>query len=256
MHLSEMQHQDFWHRGWMVVESVFAVEEVDSIAQLATRLCERELYASDSTSAADRSNDGLHVAPRKMGSPFTKSPEFAKFVLDPRLRSLVKKLTGQRALLCVDQIMMKPPHFGLTNSVSLSMIQLHGSESPERVSEIRTHTGLSVMKAISIETEEDLDQIDNFNLVADWLLFDAKPNRNISSAMPGGNAISFDWNLLKNYSGDLPWMLSGGLNDKNVAEAVKITKAYHVDVSSGVEDVPGSKSQQKIRSFLDATRLL
>ena len=144
----------------------------------------------------------------------------------------------------------------ITNSVSLSMIQLHGSESPERVSEIRTHTGLSVMKAISIETEEDLDQIDNFNLVADWLLFDAKPNRNISSAMPGGNAISFDWNLLKNYSGDLPWMLSGGLNDKNVAEAVKITKAYHVDVSSGVEDVPGSKSQQKIRSFLDATRLL
>ena len=144
----------------------------------------------------------------------------------------------------------------ITNSVSLSMIQLHGSESPERVSEIRTHTGLSVMKAISIETEEDLDQIDNFNLVADWLLFDAKPNRNISSAMPGGNAISFDWNLLKNYSGDLPWMLSGGLNDKNVAEAVKITKAYHVDVSSGVEYVPGSKSQQKIRSFLDATRLL
>ena len=112
MHLSKMQHQDFWHRGWMVVESVFAVEEVDSIAQLATRLCERELYASDSTSAADRSNDGLHVAPRKLGSPFTKSPEFAKFVLDPRLRSLVKKLTGQRALLCVDQIMMKPPHFG------------------------------------------------------------------------------------------------------------------------------------------------
>ena len=144
----------------------------------------------------------------------------------------------------------------ITNSVSLSMIQLHGSESPERVSEIRTHTGLSVMKAISIETEEELDQIDNFNLVADWLLFDAKPNRNISSAMPGGNAISFDWNLLKNYSGDLPWMLSGGLNDKNVAEAVKITKAYHVDVSSGVEYVPGSKSQQKIRSFLDATRLL
>ena len=85
MHLSKLQHQDFWHRGWMVVESVFAVEEADSIAQLATRLCERELYASDSTSAADRSNDGLHVAPRKLGSPFTKSPEFAKFVLDKQL---------------------------------------------------------------------------------------------------------------------------------------------------------------------------
>ena len=80
MHLSKLQHQGFWHRGWMVVESVFAVDEVDSIAQLATRLCERELYASDSTSAADRSNDGLHVAPRKLGSPFTKSPEFAKFI--------------------------------------------------------------------------------------------------------------------------------------------------------------------------------
>lgn len=141
-------------------------------------------------------------------------------------------------------------------TLPLTMVQLHGSEDAERVDAIRAQTGLPVMKAIQVAEARDLGQAAAFESVADWLLFDAKPPRNMVSALPGGNALSFDWNLLRGHTKTFPWMLSGGLTPENVAEAVRATGARTVDVSSGVEDAPGVKNPDKIRSFLDVTRSL
>lgn len=138
----------------------------------------------------------------------------------------------------------------VNKSVTLSMIQLHGSESPERVSEVRSLLGLPIIKAVQIEGDKDLRLMEKFKNIADWLLLDAKPNKNSVDSLPGGNALSFDWNILANKSFDFPWILSGGLNEKNIAEAITVTNAKNVDVSSGVEDKPGYKNEKKIRNFL------
>ncbi|HEU0118353.1 MAG TPA: phosphoribosylanthranilate isomerase [Alphaproteobacteria bacterium] len=134
--------------------------------------------------------------------------------------------------------------------VPLRMIQLHGDETPERVAEVKQLTGLKVMKAIPVLEAKDLDNIAAFEDVADMLLFDAKPPNHVD-AMPGGNAQVFDWGLLHGKAFSKPWMLAGGLNADNLVEAVRITGAHIVDVSSGVEDAPGRKSPIKIREFID-----
>lgn len=137
--------------------------------------------------------------------------------------------------------------------VPLSMIQLHGSESPERVAEIRTRFQKPVMKALPISARDDLMQIARYESVADWLLFDAKPPKD---GLPGGNAISFDWTLLQGIKLKKPWMLAGGINAGNVVEAKRLSGATCVDVSSGVEESPGKKSPEKIREFLAITSQL
>jgi phosphoribosylanthranilate isomerase len=140
--------------------------------------------------------------------------------------------------------------------VSIDMLQLHGKETPARVAEIRKRFGLPVMKAISIAAAADLATAETYVGHADWLLFDAKPPPQMTDALPGGNALSFDWQLLSGRTWPLPWMLSGGLNEGNLAEAVRISGAGVVDVSSGVEDKPGLKSPAKIAAFLElAARL-
>jgi phosphoribosylanthranilate isomerase len=140
--------------------------------------------------------------------------------------------------------------------VSIDMLQLHGKEAPARVAEIRKRFGLPVMKAISIAAAADLATAETYLDIADWLLFDAKPPPQMTNALPGGNALSFDWQLLSGRSWPLPWMLSGGLNEGNLAAAVRISGAGVVDVSSGVEDKPGLKSPAKIAAFLEqAARL-
>ena len=141
-------------------------------------------------------------------------------------------------------------------NVPLSMLQLHGAEDPARVAQIRARTGLKVMKAIAIAEAADLKRAAAFAPVADWLLFDAKPPKSMTAALPGGNALAFDWEILRGYAGVLPWMLSGGLSVENVAEAVRATGADTVDVSSGVEDAPGKKNPDRIRAFLAATARL
>ncbi|MDA0654052.1 MAG: phosphoribosylanthranilate isomerase [Proteobacteria bacterium] len=141
-------------------------------------------------------------------------------------------------------------------NVPLSMLQLHGAEDPARVAHIRARTGLKVMKAIAIADAADLKQAAAFAPVADWLLFDAKPPKSMASALPGGNALAFDWEIMRGHHSALPWMLSGGLSVENVAEAVRVTGAAAVDVSSGVEDAPGKKNPDRIRAFLDATARL
>jgi phosphoribosylanthranilate isomerase len=137
-------------------------------------------------------------------------------------------------------------------SVPLDMLQLHGGESPERVAELRARTGLKVVKVIKVAGPADLEQAPDWYDVADWLMFDARPPKEMKNALPGGNALAFDWLLMKDWEFPLPWMLAGGLNVDNVAEAVRLSGTRFVDTSSGVEDKPGVKSPEKIRQFLKA----
>ncbi len=139
-------------------------------------------------------------------------------------------------------------------TVPLDMIQLHGSETPGRVAEIRGRFERPVMKAIKIAGPEDLASVESYLPVAERLLFDAKAPKSMANALPGGNALAFDWRLLAGRTWSRPWMLSGGLEPGNLAEAVEISGAKAVDVSSGVEDAPGVKSPEKIRAFLEAAR--
>jgi phosphoribosylanthranilate isomerase len=140
--------------------------------------------------------------------------------------------------------------------VALDMLQLHGKETPSRVDDIRRRFGLPVMKAVKIAEAADLAVADRYIGHADWLLFDAKPPPQMTDALPGGNALSFDWQLLAGRSWPSPWMLSGGLTRDNLAEAMRISGARVVDVSSGVESGPGQKDPEKIAGFLaEAARL-
>jgi len=132
------------------------------------------------------------------------------------------------------------------------MLQLHGRETPERVVVVRTRFGLPVIKALPIETRSDLSPIRLHADVADRLLFDARPPR--GATRPGGLGKSFDWSLLAGVNPSVPYMLSGGLDVSNVAEALRITRAPAVDVSSGVERAPGVKDPDKIRAFVRAVR--
>ena len=141
-------------------------------------------------------------------------------------------------------------------TVELDMLQLHGKETPERIGAIRRRYNLPVMKAVKIAEAADLAIADGYVGHADWLLFDAKPPPQMTGALPGGNALSFDWQLLAGRSWPLPWMLSGGLTPENVAEAVRISGARVVDVSSGVETKPGQKDPAKIAAFLAAAARL
>lgn len=134
--------------------------------------------------------------------------------------------------------------------VQLDMIQLHGKETPARVDAVRLLTGLPVMKAVGVETARDVMAAQAYENHADWLLFDAKPPR--GATRPGGNAVAFDWAILKSYTGKTPWMLAGGLVRANVGAAIKASGARAVDVSSGVETKPGVKSPGRIRAFLKA----
>lgn len=135
--------------------------------------------------------------------------------------------------------------------VGLDLLQLHGGETPDRIVDIRRRTNVAVMKAIKVETEKDVDAAAAYETVADRLLFDAKPPKDMKGALPGGNAVSFDWRLLAGRNWACPWMLSGGLDAGNVADAVRITGALAVDVSSGVESSPGVKDPEKIAAFLE-----
>jgi phosphoribosylanthranilate isomerase len=142
----------------------------------------------------------------------------------------------------------------VARNVPLGMIQLHGKETPARVAKIRHLANLPAMKAIGIASNEDFTQVKDYEAVADMLLFDAKPSKN--AVLPGGNAESFDWSLLKGKKFARPWLLAGGINAKNLAEALTESGARGVDVSSGVEDKPGHKNPDKIRELLEEAKRL
>ncbi len=132
----------------------------------------------------------------------------------------------------------------------IDLLQLHGKETPERVALIKDRFRIRAMKAIPVAAAGDLDAAQRYLGVADWLMFDAKPPREKTDAMPGGNALAFDWELLRVRQWPLPWMLSGGLDPDNLAAAAMTARAGVLDVSSGVETAPGVKDIAKIRSFL------
>jgi phosphoribosylanthranilate isomerase len=140
----------------------------------------------------------------------------------------------------------------ITARVPLDILQLHGNETPARIEEIKARYGLPVMKAVGIADESDLAALDDYMKVADQILVDAKPPKDAD--LPGGNGLSFDWRLLAGRRWPVPWMLAGGLTPENVAEAIALTGAAQVDVSSGVESAPGIKDVGRISAFLTAAQ--
>jgi phosphoribosylanthranilate isomerase len=140
----------------------------------------------------------------------------------------------------------------LLAAVPVDVLQLHGSEAVERVAEVKARFGLPVMKAVGVADVSDLPALDAYSAVVDLLLVDAKPPK--GSALPGGNAVAFDWRLIADRKWTVPWMLAGGLTPDNVAEAVRLTGAKMVDVSSGVESAPGTKDLNKIAAFIRAAK--
>ncbi len=140
----------------------------------------------------------------------------------------------------------------LLQAVPLDVLQLHGYETPERVAEIVLRSGCRVIKALRVETAEDLLSVSAFADAADMLLFDAKPPRD--AAWPGGHGLPFDWRLLQSLSLAKPWLLAGGLRTTNLQAAVALTRAPIVDVSSGVESRPGIKDPEKLEAFFAAAR--
>ena len=137
-------------------------------------------------------------------------------------------------------------------AVPIDMIQLHGEETPERVAEVRERFGLPVMKAVGIAGEEDLARIDAQARAADQILVDTRPPK--GAPLPGGTGRAFDWRLIAGRRWPCPWMLAGGLTHETVAEAIAVTGATQVDVSSGVEARPGVKHAGLIAKFMSATR--
>ena len=139
----------------------------------------------------------------------------------------------------------------LAAAVPVDMLQLHGSETPRRVADVKARYGLPVMKALGVSERADLATLETYAEVADQILIDAKPPQDAD--LPGGNGLAFDWRLLERRRWAVPWMLAGGLTPENVTEAVRLTGASQVDVSTGVETAPGKKDAALIREFLEAT---
>ncbi len=138
----------------------------------------------------------------------------------------------------------------LVAQVPLDMLQLHGHETPARVAAVKARFGLPVMKVVGVADTADLAALDDYARVADQILVETKPAKD--AVLPGGNGLPFDWRLIAGRRWPVPWMLAGGLSAGNVAEAIRMTGAWQVDVSSGVETAPGVKDAWKIRDFMTA----
>lgn len=139
-------------------------------------------------------------------------------------------------------------------AIAPDLLQLHGSETADRVAEVKRRFGVPVMKAIKVETAADAAAALDYGGVADRILFDAKAPKGLAGALPGGNGLVFDWRALEPVQGKLEFMLSGGLTVETVAAAARLTRAWAVDVSSGVESTPGVKDLGLIAAFLAAAK--
>jgi phosphoribosylanthranilate isomerase len=138
------------------------------------------------------------------------------------------------------------------DALDLDWVQLHGDEYPDEAQILKRRLGVSIIKAVSVGTREDVQKAEVFAPHVDAVLFDAKPPK--GSVLPGGNAVSFPWDIMKGQSLGFPWLLAGGLTAANLQEAVTQSGARAVDVSSGVETAPGKKSGEKIEAFLRAAK--
>jgi phosphoribosylanthranilate isomerase len=167
-------------------------------------------------------------------------------------RLLGERVKGRAAKVALSVDATDAELGSVVDALKPDMLQLHGRETPERVAVLRSRFGLPVMKALPVEQKSDLSPIREYAHVADRILFDARAPQN--ATRPGGLGKPFDWRLLQNLDIAVPFMLSGGLDASNVAEALAITRAPSVDVSSGVEKRPGEKDIAKIRAFVRAAR--
>jgi phosphoribosylanthranilate isomerase len=182
---------------------------------------------------------------------------FVHFKPSPRhlaleeLACLMERVKGRakRVVLTVDA---DEASLAAIASMQPDFVQLHGRETPDHVASIGERYHLKTIKALPIAEPADLDQIALHEPVADMLLFDARPPK--TALIPGGNGQIFDWHVLQGLRSSKPWLLAGGLESGNVEEALSITRAPGVDVSSGVEDTPGVKNLDKIRAFVSAVR--
>ncbi|MFO1190188.1 MAG: phosphoribosylanthranilate isomerase [Alphaproteobacteria bacterium] len=180
-------------------------------------------------------------------SPRYVAPESAAALARPMPRSILRVAVSVDA---TDDTLA-----AIIRALEPDLLQLHGSESPQRAAAIKARFGRPLMKAISVSDAADLAAAESYLGIVEWLLFDAKPPKT-PEALPGGNALAFDWTLLAGRTWPCPWMLSGGLTSENLAAAVRISGARTIDVSSGVEDRPGLKNPAKIAAFLAAARRL
>jgi len=180
---------------------------------------------------------------------FPPSPRHLQFDV---ARALGQRVRGraQKVALTVDA----DPAFlqSIVEALGPDILQLHGAESVAQITAIRRKFGLPVMKAVPIAVKEDLARIGTYATVADRLLFDARAPRD--ATRPGGLGNTFDWHLLKNVRSGVPFMLSGGLDATNIVDALRITRATGIDVSSGVERAPGVKDVDKMIAFVRAAR--
>ena len=201
------------------------------------------------------------TAPDVLEAALTAGADFVGFVFFPpsprnlgleAARTLGAQVEGRAGKVALTVDANDDTIAAIVAALEPDMLQLHGKETPERVVAVRTRFGLPVMKALPIATRADLASIRLYADVVDRLLFDARPSAD--ATRPGGLGVSFDWSLLKGIDPRVPWMLSGGLDAGNVAEAIAITGAPGIDVSSGVERGPGEKDVGKIRAFIRAAR--
>tara|TARA_A100001011_G_C13923943_1_gene680310 strand:+ start:36 stop:683 length:648 start_codon:yes stop_codon:yes gene_type:complete len=142
--------------------------------------------------------------------------------------------------------------FNILNHVPIDMLQLHGNETIDRVQRLKNISNLPIMKALGVNTKSDLAAIKKYEMVSDQILIDAKPP--VESKVPGGLGKTFDWNILSEFQSKKPWLLAGGLTSKNVKIAIEKTGARQFDVSSGVEDECGVKSEEKIFEFINTLK--
>jgi phosphoribosylanthranilate isomerase len=168
-------------------------------------------------------------------------------------RTLGERVRGRAAKVALTVNANNHALGGIVDALKPDMLQLHGKEAPERVAVVRSRFGLPVMKALPIAERGDLSPIREYAQVADRLIFDARAPQ--EATRPGGLGKPFDWTLLSGIDPGVPFMLSGGLDANNVAQALRITRAPGVDVSSGVERAPGEKDPDMIRTFIRAARV-
>jgi phosphoribosylanthranilate isomerase len=180
---------------------------------------------------------------------FPKSP---RFVTPARAAELARRVAGRAEIAAVTVDMDDAALAEIVEAAGLDWIQLHGSETPERVAAVARRFGRPVIKALAIASAADLARAADYYAVAERLLLDAKAPKD--ATRPGGNGAAFDWSLLAGFDPDIPYLLSGGLAPGNVAEAVALTGAPGVDVSSGVESAPGRKEANLIRAFIANAR--
>jgi phosphoribosylanthranilate isomerase len=186
---------------------------------------------------------------------FVFYPRSPRYVVPPLAAELARMVpTGVRTV----GLFVSPTDAQLDDvigQVPLDYLQLHDDEPPERVGQIRRRFALPVIKAFRISSAADLEPVSSYLAESDLLLFDARPPAD-AAALPGGNGLAFDWSLLAGRQWSKPWMLSGGLTAETLPEAIAVTGARLVDVSSGVEDRPGHKDPARIRAFLAAASRL